>query len=49
MRDNNNNHFKKPLNDSTSNHEQYIKYWNWIKQDFLKFKKDSTKTVMYFG
>jgi hypothetical protein len=47
MRDNNNNHFKKPLNDSTSNHEQYIKYWNWIKQDFLKFKKDSTKTVMY--
>jgi hypothetical protein len=47
MRDNNNNHFKKPLNDSTSNHEQYIKYWNWIKQDFLKFKKDSSKTVMY--
>jgi hypothetical protein len=47
MRDNNNNHFKKPLNDNTSNHEQYIKYWNWIKQDFLKFKKDSSKTVMY--
>jgi hypothetical protein len=47
MRDNNNNHFKKPLNDNMSNHEQYIKYWNWIKQDFLKFKKDSTKTVMY--
>jgi hypothetical protein len=47
MRDNNNNHFKKPINDSTSNNEQYIKYWNWIKQDFLKFKKDSSKTVMY--
>ena len=47
MRDNNNNHFKKPLNDTMSNHEQYIKYWNWIKQDFLKFKKDSSKTVMY--
>jgi hypothetical protein len=47
MRDNNTNHFKKPLNDSTSNNEQYIKYWNWIKQDFLKFKKDSSKTVMY--
>lgn len=47
MRDNNNNHFKKPLNDNMSNHDQYIKYWNWIKQDFLKFKKDSTKTVMY--
>jgi len=47
MRDNNTNHFKKHLNDIQSNHEQYIKYWNWIKQDFLKFKKDSTKTVMY--
>ena len=47
MRDNNNNHFKKPLNDNMSNHDQYIKYWNWIKQDFLKFKKDSSKTVMY--
>jgi hypothetical protein len=47
MRDNNNNHFKKPLNDTMSNHVQYIKYWNWIKQDFLKFKKDSSKTVMY--
>ena len=47
MRDNNTNHFKKPLNDSASNNEQYIKYWNWIKQDFLKFKKDSSKTVMY--
>jgi hypothetical protein len=47
MRDNNNNHFKKLINDSTSNNEQYIKYWNWIKQDFLKFKKDSSKTVMY--
>jgi hypothetical protein len=47
MRDNNNNHFKKPINDNMSNHDQYIKYWNWIKQDFLKFKKDSSKTVMY--
>jgi len=47
MRDNNNMHFKKHLNDSQSNHLQYIKYWNWIKQDFLKFKKDSSKTVMY--
>ena len=47
MRDNNNNHFKKPLNDNMSNQDQYIKYWNWIKQDFLKFKKDSSKTVMY--
>ena len=47
MRDNNNNHFKKHLNDSMSNNEQYTKYWNWIKQDFFKFKKDSSKTVMY--
>ena len=47
MRDNNNIHFKKPLNDSMTNHLQYIKYWNFIKQDFLKFKKDSSKTVMY--
>jgi hypothetical protein len=47
MRDNNTNHFKKHLNDIQSNHLQYVKYWNWIKQDFLKFKKDSTKTVMY--
>ena len=46
MRDNNTNHFKKQPHDIT-NHEQYIKYWNWIKQDFLKFKQDSTKTVMY--
>ena len=47
MRDNNNNWFKTIKNDSESNHLQYIKYWNWIKQDFLKFKKDSSKTVMY--
>ena len=47
MRDNNNNHFKPIKNDSASNHLQYVKYWNWIKQDFLKFKKDSSKTVMY--
>ena len=47
MRDNNNNHFKTIKNDSESNHLQYVKYWNWIKQDFLKFKKDSSKTVMY--
>ena len=47
MRDNNNNWFKTIKNDSESNHLQYVKYWNWIKQDFLKFKKDSSKTVMY--
>jgi hypothetical protein len=46
MKDNNNEYFKAQPND-TDTHLQYLKYWNWIKQDFLKFKKDSTKTVMY--
>jgi len=27
--------------------DEYVKFYNWIKQDFLKFKKDSSKTVMY--
>jgi len=26
---------------------QHIEYYNWIKQDFLQFKKNSLKTVMY--
>jgi len=46
MKDNNNEYFKAQPND-TDTHLQYLKYWNWIKQDFLKFKKDSSKTVMY--
>jgi hypothetical protein len=41
MRNNNNFYFKQP------NAKHYQMFWNWIKQDFLKFKKDSTKTVMY--
>jgi len=41
MRNNNNFYFKQP------NAKHYQMYWNWIKQDFLKFKKDSSKTVMY--
>ena len=51
MRDNNNHYFKpqssETYNNPYNNHTEYLKYWNWIKQDFLKFKKDSTKTVMY--
>jgi len=27
--------------------KEYVAFYNWIKQDFLKFKKDSSKTVMY--
>ena len=41
MRNNNNFYFKQP------NAKHYQMYWNWIKQDFLKFKKNSSKTVMY--
>jgi hypothetical protein len=41
MRNNNNTYFKQP------NASQYLMYWNWIKRDFLRFKKDSSKTVMY--
>jgi hypothetical protein len=41
MRNNNNIYFKQP------NASQYQMYWNWIKRDFLRFKKDSSKTVMY--
>ena len=41
MRNNNNTYFKQP------NASQYQLYWNWIKRDFLRFKKDSSKTVMY--
>jgi hypothetical protein len=41
MRNNNNTYFKQP------NASQYQMYWNWIKRDFLRFKKDSSKTVMY--
>ena len=41
MRNNNNFYFKQP------NAKHYQMFWNWIKQDFLKFKKDSSKTVMY--
>jgi hypothetical protein len=26
---------------------QYIQFFNWIKQDFLRFKKENLKTVMY--
>jgi hypothetical protein len=46
MKANNNSYFKAQPND-TDTHLQYLKYWNWIKQDFLRFKKDSSKTVMY--
>jgi len=41
MRNNDNYYFKQ------SNEKQYKIYSNWIKQDFLKFKKDSSKTVTY--
>ena len=41
---NNNNYY---LNIKQPNADQYKMYWNWIKQDFLKFKKNSAKTVMY--
>ena len=41
---NNNNYF---FNSKNGNSEQYKTYWSWIKQDFLKFKKDNAKTVMY--
>jgi hypothetical protein len=46
MRDNNKLYLtNKTLNDNTR--QQHMFYYNWLKQDFLKFKKNSTKTVMY--
>jgi len=47
MRDNVLQHCSGKTNNGNSNTEMYKTYWNWIKQDFLKFKKDNTKTVMY--
>ena len=51
MRNNNQSYFNiNKNNNEASNLDariEYQKYFNWIKQDFLKFKKDSTKTVMY--
>ena len=51
MRNNNQSYFNiNKNNNEASNLDariEYQKHFNWIKQDFLKFKKDSTKTVMY--
>lgn len=44
MKDNNSFYFKEKNQDRNV---EYIKFFNWIKQDFLRFKKDSSKTVMY--
>ena len=44
MKANNSYYFKEK---DQNRNQEYIKFFNWIKQDFLKFKKDSTKTVMY--
>jgi len=47
MRDNVSDYCSGKINNGNSNTDMYKMYWNWIKQDFLKFKKDNTKTVMY--
>ena len=44
MKANNSYYFKEK---DQNRNQEYIKFFNWIKQDFLKFKKDSSKTVMY--
>ena len=44
MKNNNSFYFKEK---EYNRKEEYIKFFNWIKQDFLRFKKDSAKTVMY--
>ena len=46
MKDNN-HHFFTDSTNILENRNEYVKFYNWIKQDFLKFKKDSSKTVMY--
>jgi hypothetical protein len=43
----NNQHYFTDKTNLLENKSQYIAFYNWIKQDFLKFKKDSSKTVMY--
>ena len=43
----NNHHYFTDKTNTPENKDEYFKYYNWIKQDFLKFKKDSSKTVMY--
>ena len=43
----NNHHFFTDKTNTLENKDEYVKFYNWIKQDFLKFKKDSSKTVMY--
>ena len=47
MKDNVSDYCSGKINNGNSNTDMYKMYWNWIKQDFLKFKKDNTKTVMY--
>ena len=46
MRDNNKLYLTNKTSDDFTT-QKYIAYYNWLKQDFLKFKKNSTKTVMY--
>ena len=46
MKANNHQYFTDKMN-TPENKNEYIKFYNWIKQDCLKFKKDSSKTVMY--
>ena len=43
----NNHHFFTDKTNTLENKDEYVKFYNWIKQDFLKFKKDNSKTVMY--
>ena len=47
MRSNVSDYCSGKINHGNSNTDMYKMYWNWIKQDFSKFKKDNTKTVMY--
>jgi hypothetical protein len=47
MKDNVSGHCSGKITNGNFNTDMYKAYWNWIKQDFLKFKKDSSKTVMY--
>jgi len=53
MKANNNYYFNQNSNiqqyagTDRDNRKQYIEFFNWLKKDFLRFKKDNSKTVMY--
>lgn len=43
----NNHHYFTDKTNVLETKQEYVKFYNWIKQDFLRFKKDNSKTVMY--